>query len=245
LPTGCAPWPRFHSEISRNDLVTAAARGSLSPTADRRKPGGGAARLLQKQDGIVSPFSPGGSNVARGTSKFDQMFHSLIGEDDPKAPPIPASGQRDSHFDTGVESQIQKAMALFHAGRYAHCLSEVRKLETAATDEPRVAALLGACNALVSGRLRPGIERCAELIEQTFYIPELYCALGVLLVKSRHRAQAYQVFRKGLKIDPQHRALHGHMRDMGLRRRPVLRFLARTHPANRALGLVRSRLVPA
>ena len=183
--------------------------------------------------------------MARGTSKFDQMFNSLTGEDDPAPPPVESPARRSNESNAGVETQIQKAMALFHSGRYAHCLSEVRKIEATAAGDPRVATLLVACNALVSGRLRPGIERCAELIEQTFYIPDLYCALGVLLVKSRHRAKAYQVFRRGLKIDPHHRALHSRIREMGLRRRPVLRFLGRTHPANRALGLVRARLAPA
>ena len=183
--------------------------------------------------------------MSHGSSKFDQMFDSLTGENGPALSSVEAPAQRGNPFTAGAENQIQKAMALFHGGRYAHCLSEVRKVETAATDDPRAAALLVACNALVSGQLRPGIERCAALIEQTFYIPELYCTLGVLLVKSRRRAQAYQVFRKGLKLDPQHRALHSHIREMGLRRRPVLRFLDRTHPANRALGLLRARLAPA
>ncbi|MDF1552584.1 MAG: hypothetical protein P1P84_05950 [Deferrisomatales bacterium] len=183
--------------------------------------------------------------MARGTSKFDQMFQSLTGGDDLATPPVESAAERGNPFDGDVETQIQNAMALFHGGRYAHCLSEVRKVEATAADDPRVAALLGACNALVSGRLRPGIERCSELIEKTFYIPDLYCALGVLLVKSRHRDQAYQVFRRGLQIDPHHRALHSHIRDMGLRRRPVLRFLDRTHPANQALGLLRARLIPA
>ncbi len=182
--------------------------------------------------------------MARGTSKFDQMFHSLTGEDSPAPPAVESPARRGNHCAADVESQIQNAMALFHGGRYAHCLSEVRKIESAAADDPRVAALLGACNALVSGRLRPGIERCSQLVEQTFYIPDLYCTLGVLLVKSRHLEKAYQVFCRGLKIDAHHRALRSHIREMGLRRRPVLRFLDRTHPANRALGLVRARLAP-
>ena len=83
------------------------------------------------------------------------------------------------------------------------------------------------------------------MIEQSFYIPDLYAALGVLLVKSHRRAQAFAVFNKGLKVDPHHRALNNHLRGMGQRRRPVLAFLERTHPANRALGLIRARLVPA
>ena len=128
--------------------------------------------------------------MARASSKFDQMFNSLTGEEDLAPSPVEAPARRGNPFTSGVENQIQKAMALFHGGRYAHCLSEVRKVEAAATDDPRAAALLVACNALISGRLRPGVERCAELVEQTFYIPDLYCTLGVLLVKSRRRAQA-------------------------------------------------------
>lgn len=183
--------------------------------------------------------------MTHGTSKFDQMFADLIEENRPDPRPVATPKVRSPGFSDTLDDQIRHAMALFHGGRYAHCLSEVRKLEDQAANDPRVAALLGACNALVSGRLRPGIERCAELIQQTFYLPDLYCTLGVLLLKSRRRAQAYQVFCKGLRIDPQHRALQSHVRDMGLRRPPVLRFLDRTHPANRALGHLRSRLARA
>ena len=181
----------------------------------------------------------------RGISKFDKMFSSLIGEPASSVGQSGDSSPRKNSCAAEMEKQIQKAMALFHAARYAHCLSEVRKVEASAGDDPRVAALLGACNALVSGQLRPGIERCAQIIEQTFYIPDLYCTLGVLLVKSRRRAQAHKVFRKGLQFDPHHPVLQAHIREMGLRRRPVLGFLGRAHPANRALGMVRSRLSPA
>ena len=185
--------------------------------------------------------------MARSSSKFDRMFDSLINEKPAPATDCAPALARDPappQMTTEVEREIQAAVVLFHGGRYAHCLSQVRKVEPVAGDDPRVAALLGACNALVSGRLRPGIERCAELIEQAFYLPDLYCALGVLLVKSRRRAQAYKIFRKGMLVDPQHPALHALVRDMGLRRRPVFRFLHRSHPANRALGMLRAHVAP-
>ena len=74
--------------------------------------------------------------------------------------------------------------------------------------------------------------------------------LGVTLGTSAKQAvetrptdnfQAYQAFLRGLRLQRDHKRLRREIRALGIRRRPVLRFLGRANPINVFLGRLRSR----
>lgn len=143
------------------------------------------------------------------------------------------------------EQRVSAAVALFHRREYVQCLSVLRNLQEVADCDPRISAFSGACRALVLGETREGLQTCVQAVQEAFYIPDLYCALGVVLLRAGQRSKAYSAFHKGLRIDPRHKVLQAHLREMGVRRRPVIRFLRRSHPANRVLGALRARILPA
>lgn len=181
-------------------------------------------------------------------AEFDRLFHAILSEADGGC-----GDRRGGSARAGADRQeaerreecIRMAVALFHRGEYARCLSLLSDLKGGAEDDPRVVAFRGACRALTGGRVRAGIECCVQALRQAFYIPDLYCALGVVLLRAGDRAKAFAAFQRGLRIDPRHPALRKRVREMGVRRRPPLRFLRRSHPANRVLGMMRARLFPA
>lgn len=187
--------------------------------------------------------------MAPHSNHFDMLFNDVL---TPKEGAFFAQArvQQDSaatgtNIPAEWEAQIQDALCLFAEGRYERCSELLGKLDGDLESEPRIAALIAACQAFECGRLRPAIETCSRILETALYLPDLYLVLGVLLLRSRKRLEAHVVFRRGLQLNPRHAFLRACIRGMGRRRSPVIRSLPRSHPANRFLGLVRARMLPS
>lgn len=181
--------------------------------------------------------------------EFDHLFDSILTEEGGGAPaaggPAAQPGIAGRRGIDALEEKIRAALALFYKGDYARCLAVLGELQARGANDPRISAFQGACQALLRGQLKPGLEACVQALRQAFYIPDLYCALGMILLRAGDRSKAYAAFQRGLKIDPNHPALSRRVAEMGIRRPPALSFLRRTHPANRVLGMLRARLFPA
>lgn len=170
---------------------------------------------------------------------FDLLFDSLVGQAPAESPVSLPSPE-----GTGQEQEewIARAVALFHRGDYARCQALLQKCEAQGSRDVRVRAFLVASRSMGNGRVRDGVVACLEAIRGAFYIPDLYCALGVLLLRAGDRAKAHAAFQRGLRLDPHHAGIKARLREMGERRIPVLGFLDRTNPANRVLGRMRAQL---
>ncbi len=92
------------------------------------------------------------------------------------------------------------------------------------------------------GRRREGLELCRHSIKLEFYRGENYLNLARTYLLTDHRAAAVKVINQGLAVDPKNRELRKLLRELGLRRQPILPFLHRAHPVNRFLGRLRHRL---
>ena len=170
---------------------------------------------------------------------FDLMFDSLVGQAPAQTPASLPSPQGPGQAE---EEQISRAVALFHRGDYARCQALLQECEAGGSRDVRVRAFLAASRSMGNGRVRDGVVACLEAIRGAFYIPDLYCALGVLLLRAGDRAKAHAAFLRGLRLDPHHPGLNARLREMGQRRAPVLGFLHRANPANRVLGRMRAHL---
>lgn len=101
---------------------------------------------------------------------------------------------------------------------------------------------LGYGIARFENRRREGVALCKHAIKMEFYEGENYLNLARLFVWIDNKPGAVRVLRKGLAVDSQNRAMRKMIRELGLRREPVLRFLDRAHPLNIFLGKIRHRL---
>jgi len=178
-------------------------------------------------------------------NEFDNLFNEiLVGPTDlteeRRAPQEDL--KRGSRDDESINARIQLAMAFFQKKEYKKTLSTLRPVEIWADHYPMMQALLGASKAIVLGEVNSGIQSCLGAVKQAFYVAELYFVLSVALLRAGHRAKAYTVVKRGLRIDPDNKPLKQLLNEMGQRKRPMLPFLARSHPANRFLGLMRSKL---
>lgn len=140
----------------------------------------------------------------------------------------------EKRFRRGMEalesSRGIEALALFEAA------IEIERRLGSGRPQARYLSYYGLCLALESGRMREGAEFCRQAIALEFYNPELYLNLSRVMLAAGRRRDAHDALRKGLALQPGHPGIHRELARMGVRRRPILRFLSRAHPVNVLLG---------
>jgi tetratricopeptide (TPR) repeat protein len=147
-----------------------------------------------------------------------------------------------------AENSFRKGLASLRIGEtleaMAYFEAAIRRDREANRDHPtmKYQSYFGLCLARVSERQREAVRICRDAAEAEFYNPDLFLNWGrVALIRGDRRA-AVAAFRRGLALDPSHKELSFEARRLGLRRRPVFRFLGRAHVLNRVAGRLRSQL---
>jgi hypothetical protein len=148
-------------------------------------------------------------------------------------------------IETGrqVDETLQAAVALCRADDWDRGLPLLAELAQERSDLPGVAlSYLGYGLAAKRRRLRDGRELCRRAATSDFYQPDVLYNLARVEVLAKNRREAVKAVETGLKLDPQHRGLNRIKNDIGIRRPPVLGFLARENPLNVLLGRLRHAL---
>lgn len=101
---------------------------------------------------------------------------------------------------------------------------------------------LGYGIARVERRTQEGLKLCRHAIKIEFYQPENYLNLARTQLLAGDRGPAVRTLRDGLRIDPRHEEMLALAKELGIRQSPVLSFLSRDNPLNRALGWLRHQL---
>lgn len=132
----------------------------------------------------------------------------------------------------------------WHAGR-AH----LERLRGADSIDERARALtlafLGQAAARCDRDLEEALRLCERAAESGFLEPEVWWNLAWVRLLRTEKKQAVDALERGLKAEPRSALLRNLHRRLGVRRPPVVPFLARSHPLNLALGLRRHRLEQA
>jgi len=100
----------------------------------------------------------------------------------------------------------------------------------------------GLCLAALNRDVKNGIEHCRGALKREFFLPDLYLNLGKVYLFANQKANAIQIFYKGLKLDDDHVGICSELNRLGLRMNPVIVFLPRRHFLNRVLGRLRYRI---
>lgn len=106
-----------------------------------------------------------------------------------------------------------------------------------------VLSYYGLCLARYRARYREGAQFCQAAIDREFFKAEYYYNLAQVWVAGRSRRRAVEAIQRGLSVEPGHAALRELEEELGKRRQPVIRFLARDNPLNRSLGKLRHRIL--
>jgi tetratricopeptide (TPR) repeat protein len=143
--------------------------------------------------------------------------------------------------ENAAERTFRKGRAELQAGdvitALAHFEAAIR-IEQGRGARPagRYLSYFGVCLAQATGRVEEARNACERAVLAEFYNPDLLLNLGKVCLQAGDRRAAYAAFRAGLKLQGDHRGLRQAVQAMGIRRRPRVGFLRRSHPINRVLG---------
>ena len=135
-------------------------------------------------------------------------------------------------FDKGVE-----------ALRHDHLFLARVCFEQAALGgkSPAISSYLALCRAKTRGEFGEAIALVEEAMALEPRNPVHYLNLGRIHLLAGDRPQALDTFRRGARYD-RSGEIGRELESMGVRKRPVIPFLARSNPLNRYLGLFLTRL---
>jgi tetratricopeptide (TPR) repeat protein len=130
----------------------------------------------------------------------------------------------------------QEAVTLFKAA--------IEQERQEGTKSPRMKYLsyLGLAATLANPRSEEGLKLCEQAVRREFFDPDVYCNLGIALLRSRQKARAFEAFQKGLNVKPGYRRITEELNRYERRSDPIFTFLPRQHPVNVLAGRLRHRL---
>ncbi|HLG22281.1 MAG TPA: tetratricopeptide repeat protein [Candidatus Manganitrophaceae bacterium] len=102
---------------------------------------------------------------------------------------------------------------------------------------PLFFSALGLSLAMVEKKFEVGESYCRQAIAMEPYRAELYFHLGLIYLEGKKKGKAILIFRRGLKLDPNHPGMLERLKRLGVRRRWVITFLPRLHFLNKYLGM--------
>jgi hypothetical protein len=143
----------------------------------------------------------------------------------------------------GVRAIAEEGVALCRAGEWdkgIQLLGRVVEERGLSEELPGTAySFLGFAIARFQKKVRDGIKLCEHAVRIQFYEPDNHLNLARVHLLARNRKAAVDAIGRGLKLDPHHAGLRGLRQEIGVRKRPVVRFLSRNNPLNRLLGRMR------
>jgi tetratricopeptide (TPR) repeat protein len=93
--------------------------------------------------------------------------------------------------------------------------------------------------AMMQKKFKPAIDLCRRAIDLEFYNGDHYANLARVYVAAGNRKKAMETLEQGLKLAPEHEYLVRVRKSLGVRSRPAVPFLDRSHPINVTLGQAR------
>lgn len=97
-------------------------------------------------------------------------------------------------------------------------------------------SFFGLSLAVMQKKFKPAIDLCKRAVDLEFYNGDHYANLARVYLTAGNRKKALETIEQGLKLAPGHDYLLEVRESMGVRSRPAVPFLDRSHPINVSLG---------
>ncbi len=157
-----------------------------------------------------------------------------------------ASGQAARQvLDDETRRLFERGLGALDAGRVEEAIDSLRAAHERAPEHARIRSNLGLAIARSDGDFTAARTLCEDAAKQEFFNPDLYLNLARVYLRFDRRSEALRYLRRGQMIDPGHEPIRRAIASLGQRRLPILPFLPRRHPVNRALGTARSKVLGA
>jgi|Deesub1362A_J573_1020465.scaffolds.fasta_scaffold00074_71 tetratricopeptide (TPR) repeat protein len=138
----------------------------------------------------------------------------------------------------------QEALRCLGEGEQLRALGLFERALAEGLQEPQrtlCSSYVGLLRALQRGQLRHGLQLCQEALGRLPHQGVLYLNLAKLKLRAGDRAGAIQAAREGMRHEPLEE-LQAFLQALGSRKPPVFPSLPRSHPLNKYVGLLLSRL---
>ena len=157
-----------------------------------------------------------------------------------------ASGQAARQaLDPSARAAFERGLEALAANEVGEAVACLREAHESAPEHARIRSTLGLAIARDGGDFSEARVLCEEAAKQEFFNPDLYLNLAKVYLRFERRSEALRYLRRGQMIDPGHEPIRAAIASLGQRRLPILPFLPRRHPVNRALGTARSKVLGA
>jgi len=135
--------------------------------------------------------------------------------------------------------QMNQGVQYVEMGRLDEAWNIFLELAHADEDSPLVKSYMGLLRLLREKDAATGLSLCREALEADPGEALLHLNLAKAYAACGQRYAAIQTVRQGLRIRSPHRSMLVRLSaELGVRRKPVLRFLQRDHPLNKVLGML-------
>ncbi len=141
---------------------------------------------------------------------------------------------------TELQELVARGMKAANSGRTAaalECFERAVKLQST----PVNWSYLAFCVARERQQFEHATRLCEEAVRREPRSSVLYLNLGKVYLLSGRKDDAIRTFRQGLLYE-RNTLIESELRRLGLRKPPVLNFLAREHPVNKYLGIMLKKL---
>jgi predicted Zn-dependent protease len=135
-----------------------------------------------------------------------------------------------------TERRGREAMAMFESAL------ELERRTHGGRPQARYLSYYGLSLGLETNHMHEALRFCREAVTLESYNPDIRCNLARVLLRVGRRKEAHKSLKLGLALQGNHPGIIEVLKELGLRRRPVLPFLSRRHPVNVMLGRMRYRL---
>jgi len=146
-------------------------------------------------------------------------------------------------LDDATRALFEHGIDALEADRAADAMASLREAYALAPDHARIRSVLGLAVARADGNFAEARTLCEDAAKQEFFNPELYLNLAKVYLHFGRRSEALRYLRRGEMIDPGHAPIQLLIASLGRRRLPIVPFLPRRHPVNRALGTARNKVM--
>jgi tetratricopeptide (TPR) repeat protein len=143
---------------------------------------------------------------------------------------------------TSSNRQLDDAINATKEGDYLRALTtfvDVYGGEEAAIKSSKAAlglSYFAVCLALIQKKYKSAIDLCRRAIELQFYNGDHFANLTRVYIAAGNRKKALETVAQGLKQMPDYEPLLELRHELGVRAKPPLPFLDRSHPINVSLG---------
>lgn len=147
--------------------------------------------------------------------------------------------------DPEIGGLLQEGIDWFGRGDLEQAHGCFQRAHRRRSSDPLALSWYGLTLILVERNTALGLRYCEESVRRGgATVPVAWLNLGRAYRALGHRVAAVRALVRGKELDPDNEDVKEELRRLGIRRPPVLPFLARAHPLNRLLGGLRHRLFP-